>query len=146
MTDPHGAEPYGRLVSVAKIAYLFCDFTLGWLLRIRPFVQRGGLVIVERGWWDMAVDPKRYRLDLPAAIYTFLGRLQSHGDLLLVLDAPVDVLVRRKAELPRAEIERQTRSWRDRHGARSVTAFLDASRGIEDLVADARREIEARLR
>src|SRR5215210_2525696 len=60
--EPHRHAAYSAGVSLGKALYYTVDFSLGWLLKVVPFVRRGGCVIIERGWWDMLVDPLRYRL------------------------------------------------------------------------------------
>ncbi|HUG83313.1 MAG TPA: hypothetical protein VMM13_02050, partial [Euzebya sp.] len=62
VTEPHAQAPYSRVVSVAKVLYLWADYRLGWWLRLLPTRRRGGSVVIERGWADIGVDPLRYRL------------------------------------------------------------------------------------
>src|SRR2546430_12834431 len=61
VTDPRARPPYGRFLSLLKIAYVWSDYLIGWLLRVRPFAKNGW-VIIERGWPDILVDPLRYRI------------------------------------------------------------------------------------
>src|SRR3712207_3613897 len=67
-TKPHEAVAYGRLMSWVKLAYVFLDYQLGWLLRVWPHSRRGGVTMIDRGWWDIAVDPARYRLAVPPRV------------------------------------------------------------------------------
>ncbi len=127
MTRPHATRPYGRTGSYAKLAYLFLDTFIGWRLHLLPLVQRGVLVILERPWPDIAVDPLRYRLDVPQSAVRAIGRLLPQPDLLLVMHAPPEVLRARKPELPLEESRRQLAAWRvvAPPGGRSV--YVDAT-------------------
>jgi thymidylate kinase len=141
---PHQSPPYPAVLCTAKALYLFADYTLGWAVRIRPWVRRGGWVVLERGWWDMVVDPIRYRLRPPARTVRLLGILAPAPDLTLVLEAPPEVLRGRKAELPAYELARQGRAWRHVFPAGTPHAFLDAARPAAEVVAGA-RDATARL-
>jgi thymidylate kinase len=112
VTDPQNQVPYGRLTSIAKILYLYLDWIRGWYRFGRPVVRDHGWIIVERGWWDLLVDPARYRLQPTAWLVRFLGRERPGDDLLVVLNAPAEVLRARKQELSVEEIDRQLRLWR----------------------------------
>lgn len=136
--EPHAKPVYPAWLARVKVLWLFVDFLLGWLLVARPWCRRGGVVIVERGWWDALVDPRRYRLAGELGITRLLGRLLPAPDLTVVLEGPPDVLMRRKDELAAAEIERQAAAWR-RVPTRRL--HLDARRSPDDLVD----EIDAAL-
>ena len=130
--EPHAKTPYGRLVSIAKVCWLAFDNQLMWRVLV-PSVKRAGRdVVIERGWWDHVVDPRRYRLSTagPAAA---LGRLLPSPDLEVVLSGSPAVLMARKDELPEEEIERQTAAWHALRPAGPRTLHLDAARPIVDL-------------
>jgi RecA/RadA recombinase len=112
VTDPHRQRPYPSAISAIKLLYLHLDYLLGWLLRMGPVRRAGGTVVLERGWWDLAVDPRRYRLTPLPMLHRTLAWLQPRPDRTIVLDAPVEVLLERKQELPLAELERQRQAWR----------------------------------
>jgi thymidylate kinase len=142
--EPHRLPPYGRIASYLKLAYLFADYSLGWFLRVRPVLRRGGLLILERGWWDLSVDPRRYRLQDISRAVRFLGAFLPSPDLVLLLEAPPDVLLARKAELPGNELARQVYTWRQALSPKSHTVILDASAPREEVVQRAIRLVEQR--
>jgi hypothetical protein len=141
VTEPHRQEPYPAPLAAIKALVLFADFWLGWLLRARPFVRRGGWVLLERGWWDLAVDPRRYRLPPGGRLVRALGRLLPQADVLLVLEGPPAVLWARKQELPEAELERQVRAWHDGVPAGVRRVHLDTSASLDEVVRRAEAEL-----
>jgi thymidylate kinase len=145
VTEPHKQPPYPALLSLLKTGYIFVDVFLGWTLRIRPFVRRGGWVIVERGWWDIAVDPLRYRMRPHGRLLWSLGRLLPKPDLLLILEAPPEIVYARKTELTIDELARQMGAWRDHLPASQRRVFLDASLPAREVVRRAATELD-RLR
>lgn len=136
-TRPHDRPPYGPLLSLVRLVYYWLDQVVGFWLAISPCRRRGGLVVMERGYWDMLVDPRRYRLGCPSMITRFLGPLVPRPDLTVVLGGDPTVIADRKGELPAAEIARQLGCWRRlaRHGP---TLLLDdplSEREVFDQVA-----------
>jgi hypothetical protein len=144
-TSPHARPPHGRAASLALLGYYWLDFLLGGWLRLRPARIRTGLVVVERGWWDIAVDPRRYRLQVPDRLVLLLGRLLPRPDLVLVLDAPPEAVLARKAEISREELARQAAAWRRVLPAGARRARLEATRPTEVLGRDAREEVAGTL-
>ncbi|CAN5577048.1 hypothetical protein BH20ACT23_BH20ACT23_23530 [soil metagenome] len=142
VTEPHKDPPYSTVLSFAKLAYVFVDYLAGWFLRLRPFVRKGGWVVLERGWWDMAVDPTRYRLKIPVRLMFGLGRLLPKPDVLFVLEAPTAVVFERKQELSLEELERQMRVWRDLLPSEQKRVFLNAALPAGEVLAAAQRSIE----
>ena len=136
VTEPHAKPPYPPLASIAKVVYLLTDELLGWAFRLKPYVRRGGTVIIERGWWDLAVDPRRYRLQEHAGLLWRLGRFLPAPDLLVVLEADPEVLLARKEEISRAELVRQMRAWRELLPAKQRRVYVDAGRPPDVVLAE----------
>jgi thymidylate kinase len=134
--------PYRPLTAVAKVTYLWIDFLLGWLVRVRPLVRRGGWVVFERGWWDHAVDPRRYRLRPPARLVGALGRLLPRADVVFVLQAPAEVIRARRPELTEEELRRQMEAWERVLPARQRRVVVDTTRPLDELIEDARGTVE----
>lgn len=145
VTEPHRDEPRGPIGSLAALGYWFLDFSLGGWLLLEPRRRRSDLVVVERGWWDMAVDPRRYRLRVPPGLVRALGLALPRPDLVLVLDAPAEVMHARKPELPLGELDRQRRAWLDLRIPRAEKVVLDATKPVEQVLADARETIVSHL-
>jgi thymidylate kinase len=132
---PHEHPPYGSLVSLGKLLYLFTDHLLGWWLTVRPAVRSGDWVVIERGWDDLAIDPRRYRLRGVARAARLLGRLLPRPDVTLILLAPSNVIGARKSELPPAELSRQLRLWQRQAGIDPGARVVDVTGPLEAVVA-----------
>jgi hypothetical protein len=143
VTEPHARPPYPRSLSEAKALLLFADFWLGWVMRVRPFVRRGGWVLLERGWWDLVVDPRRYRLHPRTRLTRLLGRALPQPDLLVVLEGPPAVLRARKPELPEPELARQMRAWRHALPERVARRYVDTSSAPPAVLARVRDDLVA---
>jgi hypothetical protein len=126
---------------VASLGYHWLDFFVGGWLRIVALKTRSGLVVMERGWWDIAIDPRRYRIGAPTSLVRLLGRFLPQPDLLIALEAPTDVLMARKSEIEPVELERQTLAWRSLALRHAKQVSLDATRPEAEVRAAAREEV-----
>jgi hypothetical protein len=110
-SEPHGRPPHGRVRSAILLTYYWADIVLGEALALRLTRVGTGLVVTERGWWDIVVDPRRYRLAAPERLHRALSHLVPRPDLTLVLRGDPTVLVARKPELGVEEVARQLDRW-----------------------------------
>lgn len=112
VTDPHARPPRGWLVSILKLIYWLLDCWCAHIFVVRSSLRRSELVIFDRYYPDILIDPVRYRL--PASIRTlarWLVALAPQPDLWVLLDAAAEVLQSRKAEVSLAESHRQRHAY-----------------------------------
>jgi hypothetical protein len=111
VTDPHAQAPRGTVPSLLKLLVVFADTVLGTWVRWKPLGRRQ-LLVVERGWYDLAVDPHRYRLPTSfRALIARLGRLVPRADVVVVLSGDPAEFHRRKPEIGALEVARQLEAW-----------------------------------
>jgi hypothetical protein len=135
-TDPHAIPARSLPLSLLKSAYWLAEYSLGYLLRIRPKLVRSTFVLFDRYLPDVAVDPKRYRYAGPSSLVLLMYRLVPHPDLIILLDAPPDVIQRRKREVTIDETTRQRDSYRSLVRSMTNGHIVNADQPIEDVVAD----------
>jgi thymidylate kinase len=114
--DPRAARPQGLsahplVPSLVKIAFWLFYYAVLYQFTIRTELARGRLVLSHRYLLDALVDPKRYRYGGPRWVLGLLWRIVPKPDVVLLLDAPADVVLSRKAELPYDEIVRQRAAY-----------------------------------
>lgn len=139
-TSPHAQSPHGAIRSVLRALMHVADYQLGYWAYVRPRTTRSSLVVFDRYFDDMLVDPLRYRYGGPMWVLRLLRKLVPQPDLQIVLDAPVDVVLTRKQEQHPAEIIRQRSAYRGL-AAGGNTVVVDASMDAQSVGADALREI-----
>ena len=140
VTDPHGRPAHGRLKASLRLVHYFVDFVLGYWLVYRPVLRRGGIVIVERGWQDLLVDPRRYLLPFRAPV-SVLTRFVPKPDFVAILSAPSDELYRRKQEIETSEMDRQLAVWKSTARARQGVLELDAKLTPDELADRVLRDL-----
>ncbi len=106
--DPHAQTPRSLLISAVKLLYWLLDCWYGYFIAIRPARRCSGLVIFDRYYPDILVDPVRYRLPASSRrIASWLAALAPQPDLCVLLDAPAQVVQLRKHEVSLPESQRQ---------------------------------------
>jgi thymidylate kinase len=137
VTDPHAAGPRGALLSSVYLMGFVLDYWIGYALRIRHLLTRGTLVVFDRYFYDVIVDPKRARFGGPAWFAQLLARLVPRPDITLVLDADEHVMYARKGELSVPELQRQRLAYRDLSVGMAVKKTVLTDRDVAHSVADA---------
>lgn len=109
-TDPHSRKPDPAFRAAARLLYYAFDNVLGHLLVVNPARRRGTTVVVDRGWADMVVDPRRYGLRNPR-LARLIGQILPRPDAIIVAAVDPATAHSRKPELPVGEIARQYQKW-----------------------------------
>lgn len=140
-TRPHSLRPHGRWWSIARLFAHLLDYWLGYWLVIRPLVARSGLVVFDRYFDDVRIDPQRYRYGGPLWLARILRLLIPKPDLVLVLDAPENVIFSRKQEVAPEEVQRQKRSYSEYQKETPNSRAVDASASSTQVTAESARAI-----
>jgi thymidylate kinase len=111
---PHrgkGAPGGSRVLGWIRALRNFARYWLAYVLRVRPAVRRGALVVGDRGAYGYLVQPHALKFYGPARFAEALLRALPAPDLVVNLSAPADVIHRRKQELSPGEIRRELEAW-----------------------------------
>ena len=104
--DPRGARPRGALACTVFLAWHWLGFALGFLKHVRPALRAGRLVVADRYAYDVALDPRRFRLALPGWLLALFARTLPQPDVSVLLHADPAAVRARKPELAQEEIAR----------------------------------------
>lgn len=105
--EPHGSTPSGKLGSLLRLAYLTLDYLIGYWLWTRPKIARHTVVVFDRYAYDMALDPRRFRIGLSGRVAGWFAALAPKPDLIICLHGSPEVIAARKQELSLEETQRQ---------------------------------------
>jgi thymidylate kinase len=137
VTDPHGQPPRGTVASAAKLAFYLMDYLLGHPVVVRPRIRNGEIVLADRYFPDLLVDPRRYRYGGPTWLPRMVWRIIPKPDAILLLDASPEVVRKRKLEVTFAETARQQAAYRALVATLPNGYIIDASRPLDEVVATA---------
>ena len=147
VTDPHAKDPRGALVSLVKLCYMNCEWWLASLWNLRHPRAKDRLLLSDRYYDDMLVDPRRYRYGASAALARRFFRLLPKPDLVIILAGDPATIHARKREVTLAEVERQVAAYRslgESLGAKA--AVIDAALPLDEVVDAAYRQVIVTLR
>ena len=136
VTDPHGKPPRGKILSVLKVLSLIVDYWLGYALQIVPAIRRSQLIVFDRYIYDLLVDGKRVRYGGPAWLLELAARVVPRPDLVILLDAPAEVLWSRKQEVPFEEVMRQRDQYCKVESKLSFATKVNAAQPLADVIHD----------
>lgn len=141
VTDPHGKAARGWLLSTMKLLYLFADYWIGYPQSIWAATLRTRLLLFDRYFYDVVVDPRRVRYGGPRWLPGFLMRLLPRPEKVILLNAPPNVLWSRKQEVSYDEVVRQQQEFLRIADAIPRAIVLDAARPIDEVVRLTRRAV-----
>jgi thymidylate kinase len=141
VVDPHGKPMRGAFLSLVKI--------VAWLMEEWYFTlfqeKKETLLICDRYYHDLLVDPKRYRFGAPLWTARLIGRVMPMPRLWILLNAPAEVLQARKQEVAHEETARQVGAYLKFIRSRSRHVIVDASQPLDKVIADAHQAINREL-
>jgi hypothetical protein len=141
VVDPHGKPPRGAFLSLVKIwIWLFEE----WYATVFQ-EKKGTLLICDRYYHDLLVDPVRYRYGAPLWIARSVGKLMPRPKLWILLNAPAEVLQTRKQEVPAEETARQCGAYLAFIRKQRDHAIVDASQPLDHVIADVEQVIKGAI-
>jgi hypothetical protein len=140
--DPHGKPPRSALTSVAKI---FLWFGEEWYANLFQD-KKDELLLCDRYYHDLLVDPVRYRYGGPLWIARLAGKFIPQPMLWVLLDAPAEILQARKQEVHPDESVRQRQAYLSLVRQQRNHAIVDASQPLDKVIAAVERAITAAVR
>ncbi len=134
--DPHGSKPSGLLGSLFRLKYLLLDYILGYWFKIRTKIAKQPTVVIfDRYAYDIALDPRRFRINLPVTLIRWFTRLAPKPDIIFCLHGNPEVLAARKRELPIEEVARQVEALKE-FAANEPRAILISTEGTVEEARD----------
>lgn len=133
--QPHGLPPRSRLISLVRAAYWLAYHILGYP-RLRLALARSTLVLHDRHFVDILVDARRYRYGGPLWLLRLIWRVIPKPDLIILLDAPAEVLQMRKQEVPFDETARQRAAYLSLVRTMGNGHVVDASQPFEQVAGE----------
>ncbi|MBM0105401.1 hypothetical protein JM946_11610 [Steroidobacter sp. S1-65] len=142
---PNSRVPRGPLGTLAKLMMFVADYWLGYWLQIRPKLVAATMVVSDRYFDDILVDPSYYRIDRFRSLARWLLPWIPRPELWLVFDVPSEVLQKRTREVAAEEAARLRSEYRKVLRRREDVVVLDAGQPFDEISAEAERAIVAQL-
>lgn len=111
VNEPHNMPSRSRITSILKIIFYVWQYFLGYYLKIHTSKIRSNLNLFDRYYYDIFVDQKRFRMNLPLTLIRCLALFVPKPDLVFYLYTDPSIAYERKKELNICELERQTEKF-----------------------------------
>lgn len=132
VTNPHASRPSGAIGSMIRLIYLMLDYSLGYWRLVRPNLYKQPICyLFDRYFFDLAMDPLRFRMKLPDRVLEAATRCLPQPDLIFCLFADPDEIAARKPELSIEEIVQQYKSLNAITKAHENVVWIETSGEIE---------------
>jgi thymidylate kinase len=140
--QPHSKPLRTLRGSIFYLLFAWIDFLAGYLYETRRILAQNGLVVFDRYYHDILVDPMRYRYAGPKSLLQILARVIPPRDVFFfVLDADEDTILSRKQQLPAEEISRQRAAYRNFARSARAAAIINTNRPFAECKMEALQEL-----
>lgn len=140
--DHFADPPHGAVKSIVKLGIFALDWLIGYWGNIVRLRAKGYLIILDRYYWvDLIIAPIRYRYGASPRLTRLAPKILPKPDLVIWLDAPIEVLQSRKKEVPLQEATRQRSAYLELIPKLSNSYTVDASKPLEEVVSEVRQII-----
>ncbi|MBK8987185.1 MAG: hypothetical protein IPM39_14080 [Chloroflexi bacterium] len=135
--------PHSSWRSVLKLAAMWLDWLVGYVVYVHGRRARGFLVIADRhSLLDVQADPLRYRYGGSPRWARLAARFLPMPNVVLLLDAPTAVLQTRKQELTVEKMNELRQNYLNLVQTCGCGCVIAASQPLDQVVADVREVIE----
>ena len=135
-TNPHLKPARGAILSCCFLLTVVLDYWIGYLLSLRTLRARSGLILFDRYFHDLLIDPQRYRYGGPPWLARWMTSLVPPPDFVVTLDADERAIAERKGELPLEEISRQRQQYKGLQFPGSEWIVVNTEKGEESTLDD----------
>ena len=103
-------KPKNSIVSLVKLCYFWLDYVLAGY-KYGSIHERGGMVLFDRHYIDMAVHPQRFEMKLPKWLILFMYKFIPKADYTFFLYCTPEEILKRKEEFTAEEIKQMTEDY-----------------------------------
>ena len=144
--NPHSESPRGFAGSLMKLAYLLVHYLTGHWTKIYPLKVKSTLVIFDRYYHDLLIDPRRYRHGASAVWVKIVSFFIPKPDLWILMDASPEIVQSRKSEVSPQETQRQVLAYQRLFSNLKNAYIVNANQSPRDTILDAEKIIMGHLK
>lgn len=132
---------YKGIVSLVRFVYYWLDFVIGYWLKIYPKKAQTTLVIGERYFPDVLVNPVRYGFSVSPEIMRLAAKCVPQADVIILLEDDPVVINVRKDELSIDAIADLLDKYKKELLHWQSPVIINTSRGVDDVIEQVKNVI-----
>ncbi len=141
--NPHSKPAYKGFLSYFKLFHFMAEYWSGFLIEIFPLKFKNSLVIFDRYYDDIYIDPKRFRYGGSKSFAKLMKLFIPKPHITFVLTATPEVIFARKQEVSFKELTRQIGEYQNIRGTNIV--HIDVNDSIENTSLQVKKSIFEKL-
>jgi len=118
-------------ISFCRLFFFWIDYVLGYIIKILPELSNYNVVVLDRYYYDILIDPLRYKIKLPYRILKIFYLLLPKPEVVFFLNAPPEIIHQRKQELTIPQIERLLEKYKNLTSEFNNVCIIDATSSPE---------------
>ena len=138
---PPAEFAYGTLTSLIRYTYYLMDFIFGYWIKLYPAKRSGALIIGERWYFDVIINPARYGFRLPNWLLVVGGYLVPSPDMVILLSGSPEAIHERKPELTAEEISTQLIAMKSLVGDMKNSFTISTDGSVNDTIQNVHTSI-----
>lgn len=131
ITDPHDQKKTSIVRSLSKIIFYIFIYNWGYFTQVLPLLSKNGFVVFDRYYFDLLIDPVRYRFSMLSVVKIF-GFIIPKPDLSICLVGDANEIFQRKKEISINKIENQQKRLKEMD-LMSKTYFVNTDNDINQV-------------
>ena len=133
---PSKDPPYNFIISFTKIIYLYLINLFGYIFNIKFLLARSTTVAIDRYFYDILVDPERYKIKLPEKIIKFFISIVPRPDLTFIITADPQKIYERKKEIQEDKIQEIQNKYLELKKIIKNSYIIDNSKDLQKCVTN----------
>ena len=132
---PYSGKPYPSYLSIAKIIYMLIKNFFSYIIILfknNPSIQ--DIIWCDRYLYDIFSDPLRYRISKIFFNFKFLKKFIIKPNLIIIINPPVKVILKRSKELSYKELNKLNKSYDKLHKFLPEALLISSESSFEDVV------------
>jgi thymidylate kinase len=141
---PHSSSPYRFPLNIMKYLALVFDYSIGYYLKIFPKLYSNNLVVSDRYFYDLFIDPARFRLKKLSFFMFIFNYFIPKPDVVYALLADPEEIISRKQDLTLQAINDQNNIIKSLEGKYKNIIFIDANQSPSNVFNDVFQDVVKR--
>ena len=130
--NPYNKPTRNSIFSIAKLLLFISDFWVGFILKVYPAKICSNIIIFDRYYHDIKIDPRRYRYGGSKTLLRISQHFIPKPDAWIVLNAPPKVINSRKQEVSLPECQLQCQEYAKFSPSSTPLCVVQTDRTIQE--------------
>lgn len=132
VSDPHSKKEYSFIINIAKLFFLLFQFNYGYLKSIYMKKVKNKMIIVDRYFDDLKIDPLRYRMRNIPSLYHFFSQFIPKPNLYIVCIGNDELIYQRKKEVKLSLLKKYQKSLHREFSNKNNAIFINTTENSID--------------